>query len=733
MDRLQLEFNIKEFLALATRVIDTGDSDALKAIADLKNKWAVKFGGDTVAPPLRPVATRPSTPFPHAIVPLRPAIRIPRLPSPERMASLLSRGNEPSPKPILTLPPQQPTMDQPTTSATPHPHVSLAAPETLVPRVLTPPMHLPNAAPSSGDIPAATPPPLSQPPTAPAVEFYIGKVLHFVPPTSQNGEVIVRPSLNIIHEGSKRREHTAVGYFLGKKSYFYHIDAFVRANWPGIKDVTATASGFFFFHFQTEVAMTEIIEGGPWLFQGQPIVLQRWQPGMALRKLKHTEVPIWIKLKHLPVEYWTEEGLSVVASGIGKPLYPDVITKACTRLDFARVCVMLNIASKLPKHIVIMAPTAEGGEIPCKVDVEYEWVPKKCITCMSLGHSASSCPMTQPSTKKSVNVFVPKVRPVNLAVRKEPSASPMGVVHTPPRVASVDGPTMNTTSGCQKVVYVTVVYGDNEVVPRRELWQELSLLASSIVDDPWLVLGDFNAVMDMSEVYGTSRDIRLAMEDFCSCIIDAGLVSLPMQGCSFTWHNCSEGHRSLWKRLDRMLVNDLWLMNWPNAYCHSLTPRTSDHSPLVLGGYSATPQAGLFRFDNFLARSPEFIPSVRNIWRHNIVGTLMYAVTRKLKALKAVFRAQRKKKGDLALNVKLAAEFLSIAQCILHTDRHNNLLLCLEACCRLILKGDKIRAVHVTTTCQNAMVMGRGSVHTGVLSENCQATCYKKDIPNQYS
>ncbi|KAL0428298.1 UNVERIFIED_CONTAM: hypothetical protein Slati_3004600 [Sesamum latifolium] len=146
-------------------------------------------------------------------------------------------------------------------------------------------MHLPNAAPPSGDIPAITPPPSSQPPTAPAAEFFIGKVplhnsipveslsdqiassfhnstlktLHYVPPTSQNGEVIVRPSLNMIHEGSKRWEHTAVGYFLGKKLYFYHIDAFVRANWPGIKDVTAMASGFFFFRFHTEVAMTKII------------------------------------------------------------------------------------------------------------------------------------------------------------------------------------------------------------------------------------------------------------------------------------------------------------------------------------------------------------------------------------------------------------------------------------------------------------------------------------------
>ncbi|KAL2230702.1 UNVERIFIED_CONTAM: hypothetical protein Sindi_1664600 [Sesamum indicum] len=35
-------------------------------------------------------------------------------------------------------------------------------------------------------------------------------------------------------------------------------------------------------------------------------------PGKAMRKLKHTQAPIWIKLRHLPMEYWTMEGLSIV-------------------------------------------------------------------------------------------------------------------------------------------------------------------------------------------------------------------------------------------------------------------------------------------------------------------------------------------------------------------------------------------------------------------------------------
>ncbi|KAL0284425.1 UNVERIFIED_CONTAM: hypothetical protein Sradi_7198200 [Sesamum radiatum] len=118
-----------------------------------------------------------------------------------------------------------------------------------------------------------------------------------------------------------------------------------------------------------------------------------------------------------------------------------------------------------------------------------------------------------------------------------------------------------------------------------------------------------------------------------------------MHGERFTWHNCSRDARSLWKRLDRLLVNDRWLENWPDTTYVSLGARTSDHSPLVLRGDTSNRVAGMFRFDNYLARSTEFIPAVRRVWRHHIVGSAMYAVTRKLKALKPIFRAQRQRKG----------------------------------------------------------------------------------------
>ncbi|KAK4384254.1 hypothetical protein Sango_3078600 [Sesamum angolense] len=298
--------------------------------------------------------------------------------------------------------------------------------------------------------------------------------------------------------------------------------------------------------------MEEVIEGGPWLYLGQPIVLQKWEPGMVLRKLKHTEVPVWIKLRHLPVELWMAEGLSTVASGIGRPLYPDAITRTCTRLDFTRVCVMLHVSSKLPKYVIIMMPNELGGESAYKVDVEYEWLPPKCTGCSSLGHSLKECPLSKPTKPVVLHSNATRIQ--------------SGVLARWRWFMDYAGPGLNE-------------------------------LAETVGNEPWLVGGDFSAVLDLD--------------------LD---------------------RRSLWKRLDRLLVNDVWMDRWPNMYYSCLTPRTSDHSPLVLKGDCRNLQVSLFRFDNYLALSPGFLESV-----HSIGGTLLLLVYLKASKLEQVMLKQRTK------------------------------------------------------------------------------------------
>ncbi|KAK4391565.1 hypothetical protein Sango_1934300 [Sesamum angolense] len=140
----------------------------------------------------------------------------------------------------------------------------------------------------------------------------------------------------------------------------------------------------------------------------------------------------------------------------------------------------------------------------------------------------------------------------------------------------------------------------------------------------------------MSKVCGTSGDISAAMDEFKRCLTETELITLPMQGNTFTWHNCSTDSRSLWKRLDRMLVNDRWLeYGWEHS-------STITWRPLWIS-------------------FPWFIASV-----NEVVGISMYSVTRKLKALKPLLRQQPKK--------KVIAEFIAFYEQLLGGTRSSRTL-----------------------------------------------------------
>ncbi|KAK4403158.1 hypothetical protein Sango_1056500 [Sesamum angolense] len=74
----------------------------------------------------------------------------------------------------------------------------------------------------------------------------------------------------------------------------------------------------------------------------------------------------------------------------------------------------------------------DGGETPCHVDVEYEWVPSKCCSCNSLGHQTNKCPSAQPSRKPPISIYVqrlpakkPKVLPPQAVEPKIQAQTPV--------------------------------------------------------------------------------------------------------------------------------------------------------------------------------------------------------------------------------------------------------------------------------------------------------------------
>ena len=142
----------------------------------------------------------------------------------------------------------------------------------------------------------------------------------------------------------------------------------------------------------------EILDGGPWYFGGRPILLKPWSLGMVLSKEGYKRIPIWVRFFNIPLELWTREGLSRIASTVGSPLHADQMTASLKRLAYARICLEINIDDTLPTSLDLLLENGSSVE----VRIEYGWIPKRCSICMGSDHPSKNC------LKSARQIWVPK-------------------------------------------------------------------------------------------------------------------------------------------------------------------------------------------------------------------------------------------------------------------------------------------------------------------------------------
>nr|GEX92868.1 zinc knuckle CX2CX4HX4C [Tanacetum cinerariifolium] len=129
--------------------------------------------------------------------------------------------------------------------------------------------------------------------------------------------------------------------------------------------------GFFFFKFDSRAKLEAVLEGGPWMIRKSQIILKKWSMGTSLLKEELTRIPIWVKLHDVPLQVFEEDGISLIATYIGKPVMHDSYTNVVT----------------------IGIPSLTGDDFTKEtIRVEYEWRPPRCDICKIFGHVQDQCP-----------------------------------------------------------------------------------------------------------------------------------------------------------------------------------------------------------------------------------------------------------------------------------------------------------------------------------------------------
>jgi hypothetical protein len=122
------------------------------------------------------------------------------------------------------------------------------------------------------------------------------------------------------------------------------------------------------------------------------------------------------------------------------------------------------------------------------------------------------------------------------------------------------------------------VYGPNDKVERRVLWEELAGLRTRWVV-PWCFGGDFNIVHFPSERSNDSS-YSSGMMDFSDFISARGLMDVPLVGGQFNWLNNQENE--IWSRIDRFLFSPDWEDHYPEVAQRRLPRLLSDLFSLLL-------------------------------------------------------------------------------------------------------------------------------------------------------
>ncbi|XP_039116442.1 uncharacterized protein LOC120251854 [Dioscorea cayenensis subsp. rotundata] len=146
---------------------------------------------------------------------------------------------------------------------------------------------------------------------------------------------------------------------------------------------------------------------------------------------------------------------------------------------------------------------------------------------------------------------------------------------------------------------LTVVYNSQIVSSQRLLWFTLADINRICL--PWLIFGDFNAILSTDDFKGGASNSYIFKSRFFSNFVNSNnLMDIGFVGPRFTWCNNQSGFARRWARLDRCLANLDWISKFSSLKNTHLPGACSDHCPLLLTANSfIAPSYSIFRFNNF--------------------------------------------------------------------------------------------------------------------------------------
>ncbi|CAN1338318.1 hypothetical protein LINPERPRIM_LOCUS38013 [Linum perenne] len=163
-----------------------------------------------------------------------------------------------------------------------------------------------------------------------------------IPASAMVGDVL-RILDEVIEKSVLRLRSAAVAQFLGTP--------------PPMRVFNSMAPNFYLLEFASEKLCSWVL-GRSWHIHNTAMILRKWERGIRPVDFTSAATPVWIEFQGVPPEAITNEGVSWLASKIGKPL-----NKFVRDGVNIRVCVLRDRAIPCPEKLVIKISKTDRFEV----------------------------------------------------------------------------------------------------------------------------------------------------------------------------------------------------------------------------------------------------------------------------------------------------------------------------------------------------------------------------------
>ncbi|GKD05404.1 hypothetical protein Tco_1180378, partial [Tanacetum coccineum] len=345
----------------------------------------------------------------------------------------------------------------------------------------------------------------------------------------------------------------------------------------------------FYFKFTSVTGLEQVLEKGPWMIHNQPLMLTKWTPNLSVSMDNVAMVPVWVKIHKVPMVAYSEDGLSLITTQIGKPILLDSFTSSMCKdpwgqIGYARALIEISNETDLKKEVIMAI-----------LIIDEDYISIATVGETSDGNGGFDV-FGEPNLESVLNKVDLDSRIEGMFIVEESRGSKPKGASTPfndvPDVCSKVFKYWEWTSnahvctkGCRiilgwhmDVVNVVVLSQTDQM---RLLWAELGLYKLVVRGMPWTLLGDFNVALNLEDTCFGSSSLSTDMVEFKDCVADIEVIDINCSGLHYMWNQKPKSGGGILKKLGHIIGNVEFLDTFPGAHAYFQPYRISDHSPSV--------------------------------------------------------------------------------------------------------------------------------------------------------